>query len=111
MNTRVQTRHILGLVPGRDHLLPARYLRKSPSHFFSDCITGIIVLKKKLHITLWVGKCLEKQGKTAEAQNYYAQASAADPTGYYGIRGAQLKKDNRLFHEATQYRSFRGPRS
>ncbi len=39
---------------------------------------------------LWIGKCLEKQGKAAEAQDYYKQASDADPTGYYGIRAAEL---------------------
>lgn len=40
--------------------------------------------------TLWIGKCLDKLGKTSDAQNYYSQASTADPTGYYGIRAAEL---------------------
>jgi soluble lytic murein transglycosylase len=39
---------------------------------------------------LWVGKCLEKQGKPTEALDYYSQASKADPTGYYGIRATEL---------------------
>lgn len=40
--------------------------------------------------SLWVAKSLEKQGKTAEAGEYYLKAATADPTGYYSIRAAQI---------------------
>lgn len=39
---------------------------------------------------MWVGKSLEKQGKSAEAADYFRQAAAADATGYYGIRSAEI---------------------
>lgn len=40
--------------------------------------------------SLWVAKSLEKQGKIAEAGEYYLKAATADPTGYYSIRAAQI---------------------
>ncbi len=34
----------------------------------------------------WIAKCLEVEADQEQAATYYQQASAADPTGYYGIR-------------------------
>jgi len=67
---------------------------------FSRLVLLALSPEEKAASALWVGKCLEKQGKKNEAENYYAQAAAADPTGYYGIRGAQLEKGQAQFPKA-----------
>lgn len=38
----------------------------------------------------WTAKCLDKQGQRDKARSYYEQAVAADPTGYYSIRAAEV---------------------
>jgi soluble lytic murein transglycosylase len=50
---------------------------------------------------LWVGKCLEKLGESAQAMDYYTQAAASDPTGYYGIRAGQLLNGQAPFPRAS----------
>lgn len=39
---------------------------------------------------LWVAKSLEKQNDSTGSIEYYQKAANADPSGYYGIRAAQL---------------------
>jgi len=50
---------------------------------------------------MWVGKSLEKQGKSTEAADYFRQAAAADVTGYYGIRAVELLNGQNPFPRST----------
>ncbi len=50
---------------------------------------------------LWAAKSLEKQGKKEDAITYYQQAAAADPTGYYSIRAAEILNGESPFPTST----------
>ena len=47
----------------------------------------------------WTAKCLEEQGKTADSNKYYQQASDADPGGYYSLRAAEILAGQKPFQE------------
>lgn len=50
---------------------------------------------------LWIGKVLQKQGKNAESQTAWQQASQRDPTGYYSERSRELISGRLPFSAAT----------
>jgi len=68
---------------------------------FQRLILLAITPEEKAAALLWVGKCLDKQGKSAEAKEYFRQAASTDPTGYYGIRGNQLFGNQDPFPRAS----------
>ena len=68
---------------------------------FQRLILLAVTPEEKAAALLWVGKCMDKQGKSAESKEYYRQAASADPTGYYGIRGNQLANNLDPFPRAT----------
>ncbi|MCX6055570.1 MAG: transglycosylase SLT domain-containing protein [Chloroflexi bacterium] len=86
--------------PGVEEAYPALFKAGILYYRINDFLKAQITFQRLLVLAtnaedqaaanLWVGKSLEKQGKTSEALTYYQQAVNADPTGYYSIRAEQI---------------------
>lgn len=70
---------------------------------FLRAYQSALSLEEESQSLFWVAKALQAQGDEEAARNAWQQAAAADPTGYYSERAADILEGKGIFQSPANY--------